>query len=84
MTDALNAVATALTHERVADETATKRSMPAVAGGGALLGGIAGIAIAIALAATAGPAVYIATAIDISVGLALIGGLIGANIAGTD
>jgi len=28
--------------------------------------------------------VYVATAIDVAIGLALIGGLIGANIAGTD
>jgi hypothetical protein len=77
-------MATALTHDGATNETATKWSVAAVTAAGALLGGIAGIAIAIPLTATGGVELYIATAIDIGIGLALIGGLIGANIAGTD
>jgi len=82
MNDASGAVATALTYE--AAHEPPKRSFAAIAGGGALFGTIAGIAIAVPLAAGAGVEVFIATAIDVAIGLALIGGLIGAHIAGTD
>ena len=73
----------------IADEPASvakgpKRSFRAIAGGGALLGALAGVAIAVPLTAAQGLAVFTASAIDMAIGLALIGGLIGANIAGTD
>jgi hypothetical protein len=68
----------------LADSGVTKRSFAVVAGGGAVLGALAGVAIAVALAVTQGPMVLLATALDIAAGLALIGGLIGANFAGTD
>ena len=84
MSDAPSAAATAFAYAGVTDETTTKRNFAAIAGGSALLGGIAGVALAVPLAAAAGLAVYVATAIDMAIGLALIGGLIGANIAGTD
>ena len=73
----------------IADEPASnpkapQRSFRAIAGGGALLGALAGVVIAVPLAAAQGIAVFTASAIDMGIGLALIGGLIGANIAGTD
>jgi hypothetical protein len=83
MNDAGVAVATVRTHE-VADQSAKTRSFVTCAGSGAFLGGIAGVAIALPLAAAGGVAVFIATAVDVAAGLALLGGLIGANFAGTD
>jgi hypothetical protein len=74
----------AFTHDEVEVREAPKSRFLAIAGSGALLGGIAGVAIAVPLAASHGLEVFIATAIDVAAGLALIGGLIGANIAGTD
>lgn len=84
MNDMSGAVVTVRGYDDVADRSATRRSFVTIAGTGAMLGGIAGVAIAVGLAATEGVAVFLATAIDIAAGLALIGGLIGANIGGTD
>jgi len=81
---AASALVTPVTHEHATDEGAAKRSFAVFAGGGALLGALAGVTIAIPIAAAGGLVLYVATAIDIAFGLALIGGLIGANIAGTD
>jgi hypothetical protein len=68
----------------VAARNAPRRSFRSMAGGGALIGALAGVAVAVPLAAPHGLIVFIATAIDVAAGLALIGGLIGANVAGTD
>lgn len=70
----------------VQPETAapTRYSFAVVAGGGAIIGATVGVIIAILLAAGHGPAVLIANAADIAAGGALLGGLIGANLAGTD
>lgn len=84
MNDARGAVATVFAHDEVADRGAKKLSFATVAGGGAILGGIAGVAAAVPLAAAGGFGVFLATAIDVAAGLALLGGLIGANFAGTD
>jgi hypothetical protein len=84
MNHAQTADMTALTPDELVDHDAPKRSFLAIAGGGALLGSIAGVAIAVPLAGSQGLDIFTATAIDIAAGLALIGGLIGANIAGTD
>jgi hypothetical protein len=84
MNDTPGAVGTVLTHDDLADRGATKRTFVVIAGSGAMLGAIAGVAIAVPLAAAEGLAVFLATAIDIAAGLALIGGLIGAKVAGTD
>ena len=84
MNDARGAVGMALRHDDDADRRSTKSRFAATAGSGAMLGGIAGVVIAVPLAAAQGLAVYLAAAIDIAAALALIGGLIGANVAGTD
>lgn len=61
-----------------------RRSLATVAGGGAVIGALAGVIIAVLLTVGQGAAVMIASAFDVAAGMALIGGLIGANIAGTD
>jgi Mg/Co/Ni transporter MgtE len=65
-------------------DTVERADLATVAGRSALVGLITGVVIAIPLAAAAGMSVYIATALDVGAGMALIGALIGANIAGTD
>jgi hypothetical protein len=78
------AAAAAVPHDGLADRGTPNRPFVVIAGGGALLGALAGLVVAVPLAAAEGLAVFVATAIDVAVGLALIGGLIGANVAGTD
>jgi hypothetical protein len=74
----------AFASQPIAERPAAHRNFATVAGAGALIGAITGVAVALPLAAPQGWAVFLATAIDIAAGMALMGGLIGANIAGTD
>jgi hypothetical protein len=83
MKDAAGAMPAVVTHDEIAGGAGT-RSFAVFAGTGAILGAIAGVVVAVPLAAAEGPAVFLATALDVAAGLALIGGLIAANIAGTD
>jgi hypothetical protein len=84
MSTAPTAAANAMSYDVTPSVPARKRSFVTIAGGGALLGAVAGVLVAIPIAAAGGVSVYVATAIDVALGFALIGGLIGANIAGTD
>ena len=84
MDDAQGTAGTALTHDDVADRGSTRWSVADLVVGGAVLGAVAGVAIAVALTTAEGLPVFVAAAIDIAAGLALIGGLIAANFAGTD
>jgi hypothetical protein len=74
----------ALASQPIVERPAAHRRFATIAGSGALIGAIAGVAVAVPLAAPQGWAPFLATALDIAAGMALMGGLIGANIAGTD